>query len=396
MAFKVALTGGGTGGHIYPCLALAEVLREKNCEVFYIGNHNKLEAKLLDPAQPEHRKEYTEFIKFLPIEAQALPRSKNPFKWLKWIWDFGACTNTVKEYLKQNNINIVFGTGGYVAGPVFAAANLLKIPYVIHNLDANMGLANKFFLKDATALTLAFPIESLKPRNGNVFIVGNPISKKFLTSQKDLKLNDTEALRESFTQRLEESKQTNPEKEKEILITGGSQGAESINIAIAKILPTLSQKTKLKITHITGPKTYDDFIKNHIGENTYKNYDVMSYTHEMDKLCLKADIAVCRAGAMTIAEMAASSTVPIFVPLSWAANDHQNANAKALVDANAAFSIAENKLSDEEFQQELLNKLLQLIVDDELLAQMKKNLSAFIKPNSAEEIYELLSMMLKD
>lgn len=360
MTTRIALTGGGTGGHIYPCLAVAEVLHEKpDIELYYIGIKGKLEEELVAKKAP--------YIDFLAIsKASSLPRSKNPFKMISWVWEFGNAVNEAKKFLTENKIDAVFGTGGYAAAPAFAACIQKKIPYIIHNLDANMGLANKAFVKDAKALTLAFNIPSIAPKNGEVLLAGNPISKDFLAvdssngSDGDIKL----------------------------LITGGSQGSKNINEYIGQILPQLMEKSKLSVTHVTGMKLFDDYVNKYLGGNKdkYPNYNVMAYTHEMDKFCREADIAICRSGAMTIAEMAATKTVPIFIPLPWAANDHQTANAQSLADEGAAFILKESETDSKA----LLNKIYELITDESKLASMKSKLVDFANPRSAERLAELI------
>lgn len=356
----IALTGGGTGGHIYPCLALAEYIKENYPEIklSYIGVTGKLEETLVKDKHP--------YINFLPIHAYSPSKAgKNPFKMLKWFWDFAIATNTTQGYIKGQKIDAVFGTGGYAAGPAFAAAILSNTKYVIHNLDACMGLANKVFVRDASALTLAFPFQSIAPRNGRVLVTGNPISNKFFEGNGS-KAKDTI----------------------NILITGGSQGSANLNKIIAEILPELAQRSKVKITQVTGTKLYDEFVDKYLdgNKNKYPNFEVLAYTHDMHKYCEEADIAICRAGAMTVAEMAASKTVPIFIPLPWAAHDHQSKNSEALVKANAAFMIKEDDLSKDI----LLNKIYQLISDETKLSQMQANLSEFTRPDAVKQLASLV------
>lgn len=373
---KVALTGGGTGGHIYPCLALAEELLEQNpdSKIFYIGNHNKLEARLLEGTELKDHNEnpYSSYIKFLSIEAEALPRSLNPFKYLSWVMKFSKNISEAKKHLKENQIDIVFGTGGYVSGPTFVAAIALNIPYIIHNLDAHMGLANKVFVKDAAALTLAFDCIKEKPKNGNVQITGNPISKK-------------------FTSGLENNKPDAISKKLHLLITGGSQGAESINNAIGEMLNELVE-LNIEIIHVTGKKTHDKFIQKYLGgnKNLYPNYKVLEYTHEMPQLCSWADIAVCRSGAMTIAEMTAANVVSIFVPLPWAAHDHQNKNAAAMVDAGAAMCLDQD---DKSFQTKLFYIIQGFTNEpsrtDVFLGELEK-----FKTNASKNLLEIIQKIL--
>lgn len=379
---KIALTGGGTGGHIYPCLALAEAILEQkpSTKLFYLGHEAKLEAELLnkDELKDAEGKAYSSYIKFLGLIAYPLPRSKNPFKLLQFVWRFWGSVQKASAHLKENKIDAVFGTGGYVAAPVFAAAMLNKIPYIIHNLDAHMGLANMAFVKNAAVLTLGFPdLEYLKTKvkSGKVVVTGNPVSFKFL--------------REGIGRReKEEGKRFN------ILITGGSQGAESINDAIGNLLPRLSENKKINIIHVTGSKLYQEYLEKFLDGDSarFTNYKVIPYTHQMPQLCSSADIAICRSGAMTIAEMAASSVVPIFIPLPWAAHDHQTLNAKSLVDAGAALMLDQDQA---DFDNALYASIVKLIEDTELLEFMQGRLGAFAKPEAAGQLAKLVLKMTK-
>lgn len=371
---KIALTGGGTGGHIYPCLAVAEALLglEPGNELFYFGNPDKLEAKLLkspDLVDASNRS-YSSYIEFVAVASEPLPKLSQPLALLPWYLRFRTNTQIAIDKLRDKKIQIVFGTGGYAAGPVFAACQQLKIPYIIHNLDAHMGLANRAFVAGAAALTLGICDLGIKPRNGKVIVTGNPVSRKFL-------MNIGAATRDDAKLHL--------------LVTGGSQGAESINNAIGNLLPELS-KLNIDIVHVTGSKTYQTYIQKYLDNNPskYPNYKVMDYTHQMPQLCSWADAGVFRAGAMTIAEISASGTVPIFVPLPWAAHDHQNLNAKSLVETGAAISLDQD---DKNFEQNLLAVIKRLINNRDQLNQMKALLAQHSKPDSASTLAQLILTM---
>ena len=377
---KIALTGGGTGGHIYPCLALAEAILEQkpSTKLFYLGHEAKLEAELLnkDELKDAEGKAYSSYIKFLGLVAYPLPRSKNPLDYLSFAFRFWSSVGEASKYLKENKIDAVFGTGGYVAAPVFAAAMLNKIPYIIHNLDAHMGLANMAFVKNAAALTLGFAdLEYLKTKvkSGKVVVTGNPVSFKFLQNLDEERENSKKGINKKLN----------------LLITGGSQGAESINEAIGNLLPRLSENKKINIIHVTGSKLYQEYIEKFLDGDSarFTNYKVVPYTHQMPQLCSSADIAICRSGAMTIAEMAASGVVPIFVPLPWAAHDHQTLNAKSLVDGQAAIMIRQDETN---FEERLYASIEKLVEDRELLEFMQNKLVEFAKLDAARELAKLV------
>ncbi len=397
MVMKIALTGGGTGGHIYPCLAIAEYFHDINLEnnlserledsikgelgatiknkveLFYIGQPDKLEGDLVINRHP--------YIKFLPIKTSSPSKAGwNPFNMLSWLWEFTMATQACKDYIRNNNIEVLFGTGGYASGPAFAAAILTKTPYIIHNLDASIGLANKVFIKDAQAATLAFPVKHIKPKNGNVLVAGNPVSKEFFSRPSN---NSSRPVSDSqFASIINKNDEVN------ILITGGSQGSKNLNDTVGEIIPNLISKTKVTVTHITGAKLYDEYLMKYMNGDPgrYSNYTVLPYTHTMPQLCKEADIAICRSGAMTIAEMAASNTVPLFIPLPWAAHNHQVKNAESLANADAAIMIEEKDLSPEV----LKNRIYELITDEDKLDELKTNLQNFSKPTAARNLAELI------
>lgn len=367
-----AFTGGGTGGHIYPCLAVAEAIHDKEPEaqLYYIGNPLKLEGKLLkgNDLLDAQSKPYSSYIKFLDIDAQSLPRCLNPITHIRWLINFIINIFIAKKYFKKFEIKKVFGTGGYISAPVFAACIFSKIPYIIHNLDANLGLANKVFVKDAEFLSLGLPINGLK--KNKVLNFGNPVSKKFLN------LNTEDKPKEKF----------------ELLITGGSQGAKSINDAIGLNLQNFSNFKNLNITHVTGPEVYKNYILEFMENDLekYPNYKVLDYTHEMDKLCEKADFCICRSGAMTVAEMSISKVIPLFIPLPWAAHDHQNRNAEALVNSKAAFSFNQDLYSPLELGLELIKTLEHLMSHPDEISGIKEKLKNFSSPDTAEKLAKLV------
>lgn len=371
---NIALTGGGTGGHIYPCLALAEYLKEKSAQInlFYFGNPEKLESTLLN--NPELKdaqgQAYKDYIKFISVPSSALPKFSQVFKLIKWFLEFKKNTKIAKEKLLRDKIDFVFGTGGYAAGPVFRACQELKIPYIIHNLDAHMGLANRAFVKSAWALSLGICDLGIAPKNKKVIISGNPISKRFLTE-----------LSQAQTQKTTNDKM-------HLLVTGGSQGAQSINEAIGHNLEALS-KLNIEIIHVTGTKTYQEYVQEYLGGNPakYPNYKVLDYTHEMPSLCAWADSGVFRAGAMTIAEITASEIVPILVPLPWAAHDHQNLNARSLVENGSAISLDQGQ---KDFEEKLMTTIKNLSEDKKLFESMRSSIAKLTKPNAGAKLADII------
>ena len=373
---KIAFTGGGTGGHIYPNLAIIEDLHENfpDYKIFYYGNPEKLEAKLLESDDITDFKDnaFKNYVEFVNVKSEPLLKSINPLKIFAWLKRFNDYKQEAKKSLQKKAIDLVFGTGGYAAGPVFAAAQELKIPYLIHNLDAHMGLANKAFVKGASALTLGVCDLGIKPKSQKVFVTGNPISKKFLNSLEKEKPNDGKL---------------------HLLVTGGSQGAQSINKAIGELLDEFL-KLNIEIVHVTGKENYQEhkakYLKPHPGKHPF--YKARDYTHEMPELCAWADIAICRSGAMTVAEMLASHTLSIFIPLPWAAHDHQTKNALAISDLGAAITLDQDQDDLKETLLEIIKKAAQ---DKDYLGNYKGKTNSLNLRDSNKEIIKVITGCLK-
>ena len=396
---RVAFTGGGTGGHIYPCLAVAELFEdesnragaEKNF-LYYIGGEGKLEQELC------LRKEY---IQFLPINAPKLPSRNNSFKEnLEWFSIFFKAYKCSVNYLRENKIDVVMGTGGYVAAPVFLACVTTRTKFLIHNLDSNFGLVNKLFKIFASCVSLGFPINI--NFNDKYRYTGNPVSQDFINIYRD----DENA-------EIEVWQQPRDENHLRVLVTGGSQGSQFVNDSIGALLKNFEdfnrrlalEGKRISIIHITGSKLFDGHVSKYLNgdPNKYSNYKVLSYTHEMANISKTIDIAICRAGAMTCAEMAVSLIVPILIPLPWAAHDHQTKNAEALVRADCGFMIRQDALLDEgtaqgvengavdcSQQREIADLIFNLAKNPDKISEMKKKLHLFAKPESSREIFTLL------
>jgi len=395
---RVAFTGGGTGGHIYPCLAVAELFEdceqslgaEKNA-LYYIGGEGKLEQELC------LRKEY---IQFLPINAPKLPSRNNSFKEnLEWFSIFFKAYKCSVNYLKEKKIDVVMGTGGYVAAPVFLACVTTRTKFLIHNLDSNFGLVNNLFKIFASRVSLGFPINI--SFNDKYRYTGNPVSQEFINIYREA-ADGAAAKREP-----------RDENHLRVLVTGGSQGSQFVNDSIGILLKDFEDFNKrlaiegkeISITHITGSKLFDDHVSKYFDgdPNKYSNYKVLSYTHEMANISRTVDVAICRSGAMTCAEMAVSLIVPILIPLPWAAHDHQTKNAEALVKADCGFMIrqdtfsggenAENRIVRYSPQKEIADLLFDLAKNPEKISAMKRNLYRFARPESSRDIYALIKKL---
>lgn len=354
------ITGGGTGGHIYPAIAVADKLltMDTTQKIYYVGNPNNLEAEIVS------QKDY----EFLPVISSGMPR-KISFQFIIWAFRMLHAWFECCKYIKKYKPDAIFGTGGYVSAPVLMAAITMKVPFVMHDCDANPGLVTRKLSPYAKSISLAFEDAKYKLHNKNCHINGNPIRDKFKTLTKQQARKDL-SLEDKLT----------------ICIMGGSQGAKTINDASVKILKTLSHVYNIQIIFQTGKKNFESVINQLKGiypeYNEDKNIIIKPYFDDMVTVLKACDIAVSRAGSLSISELCASGTAPIFIPYPYAAADHQRKNAKCMVE-NGAGLYLENSDTNE---QTLLELLTSLIKNPEMLEEIQKSTQKLAKYDGTEQI----------
>jgi UDP-N-acetylglucosamine--N-acetylmuramyl-(pentapeptide) pyrophosphoryl-undecaprenol N-acetylglucosamine transferase len=360
---RIVLTGGGTGGHVYPALSVAERLKE-NTEVeaiLYIGANGHLEERLA-----AERK-----LDFIGLSVGGMPR-KFSFKMLTWPLQMISAILKAKSVLAKFKPTAVLGTGGYASAPPLAAAQLLKVPYAVHEPDAHPGLVNRVFGNNARVVSLGMEgaAEQFHPKNGKVVVNGNPVSKNFSRHM------DKAAACALFG--------LNPEYVT-LLITGGSQGAQAINETVLQALPRLlALEPPLQIIHQVGEKNFEEF-KGRLDSATLNNprYQLRAYIDDLSTAYAACDFTLCRAGAMTISELAVTGTPAIFVPYPFAAQDHQTFNANFVRDKKAALVIVQSELTVESFMavvKEAADK------SNNMLNTMRINMAKLGKPDAAENL----------
>lgn len=356
------ITGGGTGGHIYPAIAVADALLELEDteKIYYVGNPNNLEASITKEKNYE----------FLPVISKGMPR-KISFKLIKWA--FGMIFAWLKccIYINKYKPNAIFGTGGYVSAPALLAGITMKVPFVMHDCDANPGLVTRKLAPYAKSLSIAFDVAKKQLHNANCKVNGNPIRQKFATLTKE-----------------QARKDLNLEHKTTLCIMGGSQGAQTINNATVEILKDLSQKLNIQVIFQTGKKNYKKTIE-HL-RTTYPEYEndkniiIKPYFEDMVTVLKACDIAVSRAGSLSISELCACSIAPIFIPYPYAAADHQRKNAKYMVECGAGLY-----LEDSETNAESLYKLVsELINNPSQLTQIQTEAGKLAKFDGVKNIIE--------
>ena len=359
---KIILCGGGTGGHVFPNIAISELLKKQECDLFYIGVTGKIEEKLCEENN----------IDFYSYEFSGFPR-KLQKEILVWPFNLLKAVSKAKTYLKYFKPDIVFGTGGYSSAPVFIAAKRLGIPYIVHNLDVRFGLANKFCANGASCITLGFPSNLSFLKDTPCFVTGNPVRKIFTEIEKKSK----EPIFKEFN--------LNPEK-KTIFIIGGSQGANAINEAILEILKELVLDNNIQVIHQTGETRHEAFMKRSPAKVTETaSYIAKPFFDNPEKCYHISDLIISRSGAMTTTEITTLGKPSIFIPYPFAGN-HQEANITHLTEAGGAVLLRQKELTSKL----LLSSILEIIHDENKLSKMSKITKSFAKPNSAEEIVKLI------
>jgi UDP-N-acetylglucosamine--N-acetylmuramyl-(pentapeptide) pyrophosphoryl-undecaprenol N-acetylglucosamine transferase len=337
LKIKIAITGGGTGGHIKIAKVIKDELNSRGIKPIYIGSTKG--------ADKEWFSKDTGFSKKYFLNSRGVVNQKGLNK-LNSFLNIIKLSFEAKKILKENNIKAVFSVGGYSAAPASFAAILSNIPLFIHEQNAHIGSLNKLL---------------------------KPFSKRFFST---FLYNDPYPVEEIFFEKKRVRKEL-----KSIIFLGGSQGAVAINNLAMRIAPVLKEKN-IKIIHQTGKRDFkrisEFYRKNNI------NVEVFDFDKNLVQKITKADFAISRAGASTLFELAANQIPTLFIPYPFAAGDHQYHNAKFLADKNAGFVIREEKTEKEKILKILFNSNLENI---------SKNLAQINKKNGAEFI---VNEMLKN
>jgi len=356
------ITGGGTGGHIYPAVAVADELVARGEIVFYVGNPTNLEYDIVK------QKDYG----FLPVNVHGMPRKLN-LTLFKWMFELGIAVLKSIGYIKKYKPNAIFGTGGYVSAPALIAGKLMGVPFMMHDCDANPGLVTRKLSPYATTVSLAFESAKSKIKNGNSLVSGNPIRKTFKTLSKS-DARKVLGLSNKLT----------------LCIMGGSQGARAINDASVEILKKLSKDYDVQVVFQTGKKNFhrviEQLLKVYPEYAEDKNLIIKPYFDDMVTVLKSSDIAVSRSGSLSLSEICASGIASILVPYPYAAADHQRKNAKFMEEHAASYYIEDDDVNGES----LLNLILPLIEDRCELQNLQNNAITLAKYDAVDTITETL------
>ncbi|MDP9958853.1 undecaprenyldiphospho-muramoylpentapeptide beta-N-acetylglucosaminyltransferase [Chryseobacterium lathyri] len=361
---KVVLSGGGTGGHIFPAIAIADEIKKRfpDTEFLFIGANGKMEMEKVPQAGYK-----IEGIDIAGIDrGNILSNLGLPFKILKSL-------SKSKKIIKNFAPDFAVGTGGFASGPALYEASKLGIPIFIQEQNAHAGVTNKILSKKAKAVFTAYPKVEGFPAEKIKFL-GNPIRENIISG-----MQETDKAKEKMG--LSKDKLT-------ILSVGGSLGSRTLNNAWKSHLNELEKKDYQLIWQ-TGKLDYKDILEE-TKDSDSRNIQILEFIKDMELAYSAADIIVSRAGAIAISELAVAKKPVLLVPFPFAAEDHQTKNAMNLVEKNAA-----RMVKDSEVQEKFWSTLEEICSSESLRDEMSQNMEYFAKPNAAKEIVDEIFKTVK-
>ncbi|CAK8054203.1 undecaprenyldiphospho-muramoylpentapeptide beta-N-acetylglucosaminyltransferase [Eupransor demetentiae] len=359
---RVILSGGGTGGHIYPALALAKVIKQHDpeAEFLYVGSYRGVESNIVPKTG----------LPFKQLNVQGFKRSLSLDNF-KTVWLFERAVSQSKKIIKDFKPDVVVGTGGYVSGAVLYAAEKMKIPTVVHEQNSVPGITNRFLARKVTKIGVAFQMAADQFPAGKTRLVGNPRAQEVAGLKSDFSWQQYDLSDQVPT----------------LLIFGGSQGAPAINMAVIEALPEFNQRD-YQIVVVAGPKRLASFetVMQERHLTPAKNVKILPYIDNMPAVLAKTAAIVARAGATSIAEITTLGIPSILVPSPYVTGDHQRKNAQSLVQAGAAKMILETEFNG----QHLLEAADEIMQDQQLRETMAQKAEAIATPDAGDQLYQLL------
>ncbi len=372
---RVLFSGGGTGGHINPALAMADIIKanDKDAEIAFVGTPYGIENSLIPSVG----------YKLYHINIQGIRRSFSLSN-IKSMYLALSSPRRAKKVIREFKPDIVIGTGGYVCWPALKAAASMGIPTIIHESNALPGMAVRKLQGDVDVIMTNFEsTKDLLNENTNVINVGNPLRSACMTLTKEharKKLGISDKIK--FV----------------VLSFGGSLGAERINHAAAEMMGSFATKHKdVMCFHIGGKKNFESAKSYFAAYGLERNprFVLMEYTSELPTYMAAADVVICRAGAMTLTEIAKMGKASIIIPSPNVVDNHQYKNAKALADLDAAMVICEDELNING-ECKVCKSVEMLYNDVEMRKKFEENIKVFAKDNVEKNIYETIVKLLDE
>ncbi len=353
---RFIISGGGSGGHVFPAIAIANALckRVPDAEILFVGARDKLEMKKVPKAGYE-------------IEGLWISGLQRSLTWKNLMFPLKLISSLVRSrsIIRRFKPDAAIGVGGYASGPLLRMAAAARIPTLIQEQNSYAGLTNKWLAKRVDCICVAYPDMQRFFPSEKIVLTGNPV-------RTDLSLADREKALNHFSLEL---------RKKTILVTGGSLGARTLNEALRGASQVLQKDDRIQIIWQTGSHYYAEYS---LGETSQlSNVRTMAFVDRMDYAYACADLVVCRAGAMTISELAILAKAAILIPSPNVAEDHQSSNAKVLVEKDAALLV-----TDTEAISDLIPTMLKVIHDNVELKKLERNIAGFGHADATERIVE--------
>ena len=375
---RFLISGGGTGGHIFPAVSIANALRQRqpDCEILFVGANGRMEMERVPEAG----------YNIVGLDIQGLERRK-VLRNVRIIYNFLRSRRKARQIVRSFRPDVAIGVGGYVSAAAMSAAAALGVPVVLQEQNSFAGVTNRFLAKKASKICVAYDGMERFFDKGKIVKTGNPVRQNIIAPDIDRQAAYDYC-------RLERDKKT-------ILVVGGSLGAKTINDSIARHIDKLLQ-TDCQIVWQTG-KNYFAAIKAKISEQGIKfttdsanpvyakRMFVSDFISQMDYAYNVADLVISRAGASSVSELCLLGKPAILVPSPNVAENHQYHNAMALVAKNAALLV-----EDAEAVDNLLPQALQIVADDSRLRELSVNIRQLALPNSAQAIAEVILAQIEN
>ncbi|MEW6361872.1 MAG: undecaprenyldiphospho-muramoylpentapeptide beta-N-acetylglucosaminyltransferase [Pyrinomonadaceae bacterium] len=356
---KLLIAAGGTGGHIYPGIAVAKEImrREPDSEVLFVGTARGLETRIVPGSGFQLSLIHSAGLKGVGLRGKLSGISVLPRSFLE-----------ARQIIRQFRPHVAVGAGGYVSGPVLMMAAIMGVPTLIMDSNALPGFTNRVLSRFVDKAALTF--EQAVPYFGaKAVVTGNPVRKEFFDIEPKVRGNSTH-----------------------ILVFGGSQGSRAINDAMIAALEPLSEKNNsITITHQTGEADLEK-VSAAYGNSPFPSSDVRPFIQDIFYEFAKADLVICRAGATTCAELCAAGKASIMIPLPTAADDHQRKNAEAMQAAGAARMLLQSDLTGNS----LAEVISELTASPEAISNMEMAARRLAKPDAAERTADLIEELKKN
>ena len=356
--YRIIVSGGGTGGHIFPALSIADTIRSKHpdAKILFVGADNRMEMQRVPDAGYE--------IVGLPIAGF---NRKNILKNIKVLWLILKSQRMAKKIIKKFAPHAVVGVGGYASGPTLKMAASMDIPTLIQEQNSYAGVTNKILAKKARMICVAYDgMERFFPQD-KIKLTGNPVRKSLI----DMRTNRSEAINKIG---LDENKKC-------VLIVGGSLGARSINEAVLANIETIRENENINFIWQTGKLYFEEMKERSAAIGKPENLIITDFVSDMAAALGASNLVISRAGAGSISEFALLGKAVILVPSPNVSEDHQTKNAMALVEKEAAIHVPDSKAKED-----MIRIAVETVLNPERIETLEKNVIKLGKPNAAEEI----------